>query len=57
MSSSQLAANLKQQLQHIQNGVRGSSSTDKPGRQMAMMSRTLSEADKQAVVAYLVAGL
>jgi cytochrome c553 len=45
------------QLQHFQNGVRGSSSTDKPGRQMAMMSRTLSEADKQAVVAYLVAGL
>jgi cytochrome c oxidase subunit 2 len=45
------------QLQHFQTGVRGSSATDKPGRQMAMMSRTLSEADKQAVVAYLVSGL
>lgn len=45
------------QLQHFQSGVRGSSSTDKPGRQMAMMSRTLTEADRQAVVAYIGAGL
>ncbi|MCA1930634.1 c-type cytochrome [Rheinheimera sp.] len=45
------------QLQHFQTGVRGSNSADKPGRQMAMMSRTLSEADKQAVVAYLMTGL
>ncbi|MBU0913167.1 MAG: c-type cytochrome [Gammaproteobacteria bacterium] len=45
------------QLQHFQSGVRGSSATDKPGRQMAMMSRTLTEADRQAVVAYIGAGL
>jgi len=45
------------QLQHFQSGVRGSTSTDKPGRQMAMMSRTLTEADRQAVVAYIGAGL
>lgn len=45
------------QLQHFQTGVRGSSATDKPGRQMAMMSSTLSEADAQAVVAYIGAGL
>ena len=45
------------QLQHFQTGVRGSSATDKPGRQMAMMSRTLTDADRQAVVAYIGAGL
>lgn len=45
------------QLQHFQSGVRGSSATDKPGRQMAMMSSTLSEADAQAVVAYIAVGL
>jgi len=45
------------QLRHFQTGVRGSSATDKPGRQMAMMSRTLSEGDAQAVVAYIGAGL
>lgn len=48
---------LSLQLQHFQTGVRGSSATDKPGRQMAMMSRTLTEADRQAVVAYIGAGL
>lgn len=45
------------QLQHFQSGVRGSTATDKPGRQMAMMSRTLTEADLQAVVAYIGAGV
>lgn len=45
------------QLQHFQSGVRGSSATDKPGRQMAMMSSTLSDTDTQAVVAYIGAGL
>jgi cytochrome c oxidase subunit 2 len=45
------------QLQHFQTGVRGSSATDKPGRQMAMMSRTLTAADVQAVAAYIGAGL
>ena len=45
------------QLQHFQTGVRGSSAADKPGRQMAMMSRTLTEADRQAVVAYIGAAL
>lgn len=48
---------LSLQLQHFQSGVRGSSATDKPGRQMAMMSRTLTDADRQAVVAYIGAGL
>ena len=48
---------LIQQLQHFQTGVRGSSATDKPGRQMAMMSRTLTEADRQAVAAYIGAVL
>lgn len=45
------------QLQHFRTGVRGSSATDKPGRQMAMMSRTLTAADTEAVAAYIGAGL
>lgn len=45
------------QLQHFQTGIRGSSATDKPGRQMAMMSSTLTAADAEAVAAYIGAGL
>lgn len=45
------------QLQHFQKGSRGATKTDKPGRQMAMMSRTLTEADMRAVAAYIGAGL
>lgn len=45
------------QLQHFQKGSRGTTKTDKPGRQMAMMTRTLTEADVQAVAAYIGAGL
>lgn len=48
---------LSLQLQHFQTGVRGSSATDKPGRQMAMMSRTLTATDIQAVTAYIGAAL
>lgn len=45
------------QLQHFQKGSRGTTKTDKPGRQMAMMTRTLTDADVQAVAAYIGAGL
>ena len=47
---------LQLQLQHFRDGVRGTSKTDKPGRQMALMSRQLSDADIQAVAAYITAG-
>ena len=47
---------LQLQLQHFRDGVRGTSKTDKPGRQMALMSRQLSDADIQAVAAYISAG-
>jgi len=47
---------LQLQLQHFRDGVRGISKTDKPGRQMALMSRQLSDADIQAVAAYISAG-
>lgn len=47
---------LQLQLTHFRDGVRGISKTDKPGRQMALMSRQLSDADIQAVAAYISAG-
>ncbi|WP_337840642.1 c-type cytochrome [Rheinheimera sp.] len=55
--SSLNTAYLQLQLQHFRTGQRGQHKTDKPGRQMAMMARTLTEADVQAVVAYIGAGL
>lgn len=48
---------LQLQLQHFRDGVRGVSKTDKPGRQMALMSRQLTDADIAAVAAYIDAGL
>lgn len=48
---------LQRQLQHFRDGARGLSKTDKPGRQMAMMSRQLTDADIAAVAAYIGAGL
>ncbi len=45
------------QLAHFKHGVRGTAQTDKPGRQMALISRSLSEQDMQAVAAYIGAGL
>jgi cytochrome c553 len=51
------AGYLQLQLQHFRGGVRGSNKTDKPGRQMALMSRQLTDADIAAVAAYIGAGL
>ncbi len=48
---------LQLQLRHFRDGVRGVSKTDKPGRQMALMSRQLTDADVAAVAAYIGAGL
>jgi len=48
---------LQLQLQHFRGAVRGSSKSDKPGRQMALMSRALSDADIAAVASYIGAGL
>lgn len=45
------------QLQHFKTGIRGSAKADKPGRQMALFSRNLSEQDMQAVAAYIGAGM
>ncbi|MGP9799623.1 c-type cytochrome [Rheinheimera sp. NSM] len=45
------------QLQHFKTGLRGKDKTDKPGRQMALISRSLSEQDMQAVAAYIGAGM
>lgn len=47
---------LQLQLTHFRDGVRGVTKTDKPGRQMALMSRQLSDADIQAVAAYISVG-
>ena len=47
---------LQLQLKHFRDGVRGVTKTDKPGRQMALMSRQLSDTDIQAVAAYISAG-
>lgn len=47
---------LQLQLTHFRDGVRGTTKTDKPGRQMALMSRQLSDADIQAVAAYISVG-
>lgn len=45
---------LQLQLQHFRGAVRGSSKSDKPGRQMALMSRDLSDTDIEAVAAYII---
>ncbi|MBZ9613532.1 c-type cytochrome [Rheinheimera maricola] len=45
------------QLQHFKTGLRGKDKADKPGRQMALFSRNLSEQDMQAVAAYIGAGM
>lgn len=45
---------LQLQLRHFRGAVRGSSKSDKPGRQMALMSRDLSDADIEAVAAYII---
>ena len=45
------------QLNHFNSGVRGTAKSDRPGRQMALISRSLSPADIQAVAAYIGAGL
>ncbi|MCT6700388.1 c-type cytochrome [Rheinheimera sp. 4Y26] len=47
---------LQLQLTHFRDGVRGTTKTDKPGRQMALMSRQLSDAEIQAVAAYISVG-
>jgi len=47
---------LQLQLTHFRDGVRGTTKTDKPGRQMTLMSRQLSDADIQAVAAYISVG-
>ncbi len=51
------AGYLQLQLQHFRDGVRGFNKTDKPGRQMALMSRQLTDADITAVAAYIGVGL
>jgi cytochrome c553 len=48
---------LQLQLQHFQTGLRGNISTDKPGRQMALMSSSLTAEQQRAVAAYIAAGL
>ena len=48
------AVYLKRQLEYFRTGVRGSDKNDKPGRQMAMMARTLqNEQDIAQVIAYI----
>lgn len=48
------AAYLQRQLAYFRSGVRGADKSDKPGRQMAMMARTLpSEQDITQVIAYI----
>ncbi len=48
------AAYLTRQLEYFRTGVRGSDKTDKPGRQMAMMARTLpGEQEIAQVIAYI----
>ncbi len=47
---------LQLQLTHFRDGVRGTTKTDKPGRQMTLMSRQLSDAEIQAVAAYISVG-
>lgn len=45
---------LLRQLEHFKNGVRGVEKADKPGRQMAMMAKTLnSTAEMNQVIAYI----
>jgi cytochrome c553 len=51
------SAYLQRQLTQFREGGRGTSTTDKPGRQMAMMSRQLTDSEIQAVAAYIGAGL
>lgn len=47
-------AYLTRQLEYFRTGVRGTDKTDKPGRQMAMMARTLpSEQEITQVIAYI----
>lgn len=46
------------QVRHFQHGVRGTQKSDKPGRQMALISRSLSsEQDIAAIAAYIGSGL
>lgn len=45
------------QLQQFKAGLRGKDKADKPGRQMALFSRNLSEQDMRAVAAYIGAGM
>ncbi len=48
------AAYLSRQLEYFRTGVRGNDKTDKPGRQMAMMARTLpGEQEITQVIAYI----
>lgn len=48
------AAYLTRQLEYFRTGVRGSDKSDKPGRQMAMMARTLpGEQEITQVIAYI----
>lgn len=48
------AAYLQRQLNYFRTGVRGTDKSDKPGRQMAMMARTLhNEQDIAQVIAYI----
>ena len=48
------ATYIKRQFAHFRDGVRGTSAQDIPGRQMAMMARTLStERDLDDVIAYI----
>jgi cytochrome c553 len=51
------AGYLQLQIKHFRDGVRGVSKTDKPGRQMALMSRQLTDSDIAAVAVYIGAGL
>lgn len=49
------AAYIKRQFAHFRDGVRGTSSQDVPGRQMAMMARTLpNERDLDDVIAFIL---
>lgn len=48
---------VERQLKLYQLGARGQHSSDKPGRQMAMMSRTLNAEDTKAVAAYIAHSL
>jgi len=45
---------LLRQLEHFKNGVRGEEKADKPGRQMAMMAKTLNSTEEMnQVIAYI----